>query len=491
MKITKNICTAIALCSSAFGVTDEQWFTDEQCNDLKSKYVAFMEELDEGKFSLETMRLIAEKLEICPKDATEEDLKIIFLSLCLNSRIGYIEHWGVNLIKKDFQALMNGTPDEYTRYGFSHMFGNSTCNVKFDLRNTHCDITTVAELIKRSDRITELILIYDDIDDLGVIALSDALKVNKSLKFLNLERNKFGDSGVIALSEALKVNESLYHLRLGFNGFGVPGAIALSDALKVNKSLKFLTLKSFGSNVDMDDKLKALSEGLKVNKSLIYLDLDNCKMSISGATALSDALKVNDTLFYLVLEFCHLGSSGVKALSEGLKDNKKLGYLNLKDNKITLKNDKIDWDGAEALAEALKINTSLVCLDLRNNDFNNLAVRFLSEALKVNTSLLYLNLCYNKIDNSDANFLSKALEVNTSLIYLGIMPYFDKKFCPFFTKSGQKALDDAKQKNISIVMSFYTNYDNDLPELINQQGDYYKELWTYNNNWLGYMNIDY
>ena len=489
MKITKNICTAIALCSSAFGWGE---FTDEQCNDLKSKYVAFKEELDEGKFSLETMRLIAEKLEICPKDATEEDLKIIFLSLCLNSRIDYIKKYG-KLIKTDFQALMDGTLDEYARYGFSDMFNqsNSTRNVKLDLRDTHCDITTVAELIKRSDRITELILIRDGIDDLGLIALSDALKVNESLKFLNLERNKFGDSGVIALSEALKVNKSLYHLRLEFNGFGVPGAIALSDALKVNEFLKFLTLKNFGSNDDMDDKLKALSEGLKVNKSLIYLDLCNCKMSISGATALSDALKVNDTLFYLVLEFCHLGSSGVKALSEGLKDNKKLGYLNLKDNKIILENDKFDWNGAIALSDALKINTSLVCLDLRNNDFNNLAVRFLSEALKVNTSLLYLNLCYNKIGDLEANFLSKALEVNTSLIYLGIMPYFDKTLCPLLTERGQKALDDAKQKNISIVRSFYINYDNDLQKLINQQGDYYKELWIYNNNWLDYMNIEY
>jgi hypothetical protein len=47
----------------------------------------------------------------------------------------------------------------------------------------------------------------------GVVSLVDALKMNETLTYLNLNDNNIGGEGVIALTEMLKMNKSLIELR--------------------------------------------------------------------------------------------------------------------------------------------------------------------------------------------------------------------------------------------------------------------------------------
>ena len=47
----------------------------------------------------------------------------------------------------------------------------------------------------------------------GAIAFSTLLKSNKSLLYLDLDRNRLGDAGAEVLAEALKMNNSLKRLR--------------------------------------------------------------------------------------------------------------------------------------------------------------------------------------------------------------------------------------------------------------------------------------
>ena len=50
--------------------------------------------------------------------------------------------------------------------------------------------------------------------DEGATFIADALKINKSLKHLNLSENTIGAIGVAAIAEALKINQSLKELYL-------------------------------------------------------------------------------------------------------------------------------------------------------------------------------------------------------------------------------------------------------------------------------------
>ncbi|KAJ3275924.1 Leucine-rich repeat-containing protein 71 [Terramyces sp. JEL0728] len=71
----------------------------------------------------------------------------------------------------------------------------------------------------------------NNITDLGVKLISNALKANRNLVGLDLFENKIQKGGAEALSEALKVNSCLQALNLGKNHIGDDGALFLSKAL--------------------------------------------------------------------------------------------------------------------------------------------------------------------------------------------------------------------------------------------------------------------
>src|SRR5690606_29195462 len=107
--------------------------------------------------------------------------------------------------------------------------------------------------------------------------------------------NNIGSEGAIKLSEALKVNTSLTWLDLYSNGLvasfhshsiqiiKLVGAVKLSEALKLNTSLTYLNLRgnnfcfiSFSPNADNSISREGgikLSEVLKLNSSLASLSL--------------------------------------------------------------------------------------------------------------------------------------------------------------------------------------------------------------------------
>ncbi|KAJ3429687.1 leucine-rich repeat-containing protein [Anaeramoeba flamelloides] len=109
--------------------------------------------------------------------------------------------------------------------------------------------------------LTHLYLSEDDLDKEEMQSLSEALKVNQTLIYLNLRENRrIGDEGMQALNEALKVNQTLTNLDLGNNRIGNKGMQALSESLKVNQTLNQLGL---AGNKIKDEGMQALSESLK------------------------------------------------------------------------------------------------------------------------------------------------------------------------------------------------------------------------------------
>jgi NLR family CARD domain-containing protein 3 len=65
-------------------------------------------------------------------------------------------------------------------------------------------------------------------------SLAASLKVNTSLKWLNLYRNLIDVDGARAIAECLKVNKTLEFVDLGFNRVRDTGLKAITDALSAN-----------------------------------------------------------------------------------------------------------------------------------------------------------------------------------------------------------------------------------------------------------------
>ena len=144
----------------------------------------------------------------------------------------------------------------------------------------------------------------------GVQHLAQALCVNTSVKTLNLSYNPLDDEGAKALAEMLGGNgaessgtvNTMEHVELKGCTIGPVGAQHLAQALRVNTSVKTLDL----SDNPLDDEgAKSLAEMLggngaessgTVNTTLEHVGLSNCSIGRVGAQHLAQALCVNTSV---------------------------------------------------------------------------------------------------------------------------------------------------------------------------------------------------
>ena len=123
--------------------------------------------------------------------------------------------------------------------------------------------------------------------------MADALKINKSLKSLHLNRSDrvrrhITPESVIHLDKALEVNNTLTKLDLS-NQY-IVDFTPLANALTMNKSLTSLNLNGNGYRIRQKfDGIFTLCDALIVNNTLTELDLGN--NNIQDFTPLAEILK--------------------------------------------------------------------------------------------------------------------------------------------------------------------------------------------------------
>jgi len=72
----------------------------------------------------------------------------------------------------------------------------------------------------------------------GAIALSEALKANRTLTVINLGNNKVGNNGAEALSETLKTNHTLTLIKLGLHPICIREIQAVDELIQRNENLR-------------------------------------------------------------------------------------------------------------------------------------------------------------------------------------------------------------------------------------------------------------
>ena len=84
-----------------------------------------------------------------------------------------------------------------------------------------------------------LFIIYDSINDDGVITLVESLKPNDTLKYLYLQYNSgITSASAQSLAELLLTNHTLYNLWLYHTNIDTNGVLVLMESLKTNKTLR-------------------------------------------------------------------------------------------------------------------------------------------------------------------------------------------------------------------------------------------------------------
>lgn len=238
------------------------------------------------------------------------------------------------------------------------------------------------------------------------------------LQRLDLENNEIEDKGVVSLSEAVSCNHFLVYLSIRGNAVSSAGSKALGKILKEQCSLQYLSLKD---NKVGDEGVQHIAHGLKFNQKLLELDLSGNGITLQGLGYIGTMLKDNKHLSSLDLSCNRIDMTDITfvkdSFSTGLAENTCLKTLVMADNNIS-------DNGASILAEVLsKQNKTLTQLNLASIGFGKKGLLKLGDLLRATKNLVHINISRNRqLGRADPNIaaLCYGLALNKTLEFLGI-----------------------------------------------------------------------
>ena len=154
-------------------------------------------------------------------------------------------------------------------------------------------------------------LSFDDQSSFNVLGI--ALRINETLKSLNISQNDISDTKMHGMVNALYYNKTLQSLDISGNELSHDLTKNLAHALMYNS---FLSLLALGSNSIGDEGAMHLASALELNKTLTSLYLRDNMITNIGAIALAHALKKNTTLTKLDLSMNDISDKGVSAMCD-------------------------------------------------------------------------------------------------------------------------------------------------------------------------------
>eukprot|EP01012_Entosiphon_sulcatum_P025573 TRINITY_DN30914_c0_g1_i1.p1 TRINITY_DN30914_c0_g1~~TRINITY_DN30914_c0_g1_i1.p1 ORF type:complete len:735 (+),score=211.41 TRINITY_DN30914_c0_g1_i1:67-2271(+) len=184
-------------------------------------------------------------------------------------------------------------------------------------------IANALKIPKRAAGILEkLDLSYNLIHAQGFKAMADTIRLTKSLKYLKLDGNELtATDGSYEFAMALRENRSLLHLALNKNDIGAEGGKHLGEALQQNTTLQRLELSD---NTVGNVGISVICQALRKEKSgLTYLDVTNNKIGDKGGLEIATMIRTNTTLQTLGIKQNSIKVAG-EHIAEALKFNKVL-----------------------------------------------------------------------------------------------------------------------------------------------------------------------
>ena len=174
---------------------------------------------------------------------------------------------------------------------------------------------------------------------------------------MNLQKTDLSDRVVDNLCKYLEQDGiELADLDLSKNQVTDAGLRALSESLKKNSSVKYLNLTS---NKLKGDAFEAFVELLQCNKTLLEAALGGNAISNDGVATLAGFLPHNDTLRHLDLSRNSFSDAGFAVFARALGENRGLAFLDIAKNK-----DVTDDGSLVTLCDSLTKNEKLRTLDL-------------------------------------------------------------------------------------------------------------------------------
>ncbi|CAF3430719.1 unnamed protein product [Rotaria sp. Silwood1] len=172
----------------------------------------------------------------------------------------------------------------------------------------------IIPFLMKNRTLTTLDLAMNNLTDKSANELGYLLKQTQTtLTNLIISYNPLGDMGISFIASALMNNTSLVKLIVESVEMTIEGVRQLANMLCSNKTLRYLAL----NNNEIDDNcMKLLVNGLQYNKSLQNLYLNNCNLKDECVPFIINIMKQNKTLIYIELVKNHLTEQGKMAINQ-------------------------------------------------------------------------------------------------------------------------------------------------------------------------------
>jgi len=167
----------------------------------------------------------------------------------------------------------------------------------------------------------------------NIPALLNHLDQNREASTISLAYASISDEGVAEVSKFVRDNPFVKYLDLRGNNVQAKGAMSLANGVKLNRSLRSLNLKWNAIGRDPSG-VSALCDALKSNLTIGHLDMRNNRINNVGAKYIGQMLTSNTTISHLDLSWNDLGVDGGIALLDGLKHNSSLIDCQLSGSKV-------------------------------------------------------------------------------------------------------------------------------------------------------------
>jgi len=413
-------------------------------------------------------------LTICGDNGMEEHVREIIENLEGNAALKSLTlcNIGGSGLESIKEILVHNTTLDVVNLSWKKIASdriNDKKSVLINAKYPHGKVKERESIKLYNDRVIDVNILYDgyhrcspevvalsyknNINDFAIVLITFGLCYTTSIQRLDLSCSQISDTRMATICNYLKMNNSLRELDLSLNKITFKGMHVLQESIN-NVSMSLLEYIDLSRNSSspwgaycviirqccvnnlticgddgMEEYCKGISDSLEANAGLQSLTL--CSIGQRGVKSLKEILASNTTLKEVNL-------SWKKHSNQGLKDKKNVllnvNYISRAINRVVNVNvlggdysgpiplkidfsskDDVDDDIVALLAFGLYNNTTVHTLDVSHSEVSDDGAIVISKCLENNNALVNLNLSKNVITAVGAARIGKALETNSNL----------------------------------------------------------------------------
>ena len=283
-----------------------------------------------------------------------------------------------------YLSLLSEKVKEHTKRNISYVF---TITV-LDLTNNNMSDCTADDinLILSYNKLEEVYLSGNSLQEVGMIKIVEALHSNSSLKVFDISHNKINGKVVNSIAAALANKTKLEKLYLNENN------LQSEDIIKITNKLCSTVLRIFNISQNICDSTAANNIGsiIMKNTQLEELHLGKNMIRTNGIIKMLSSLHIT-ALKVFDISNNEISSKAAVDIAHVLSEQDKLEMLNLAGNELQ--------DGLAIIVKKLKCYSTLKILDISNNNASIKTIDCIAIILCFQSKLEKLYLGGNNVEN--------------------------------------------------------------------------------------------